>query len=185
MSSNSPVDLGELLPSKAYVPKESPQRIARRRSEEVHFEREEDIDLIDHFTDSMNYPQFTDLSGVQRQAPSPNMNQVNGINGTAATHPGMANQAGPAPAGHQQDLNMINAMLEEYARVMEENRQSTARILEATGRVRQHAMERDLTNDELIDSIAKEMNGRHESHLLMNYLLISRRIHQEPRSRSR
>jgi hypothetical protein len=96
-----------------------------------------------------------------RQAPSPNqgMGHTNGINGNNVGLPGM--MAGlPTPAGHQSDLNSIYAMVEELSKTLEENRAATARIVEGVGRVRQRALEKDMTSDELIASVAAELNGK-------------------------
>lgn len=113
----------------------------------------------------MNYNSFIENpqgSGSNpRQAPSPNqgMNHANGVNGNNVGLPGM--MAGlPTPAGHQSDLNNIYAMVEELSRALEENRAATARIVDGVGRVRQRAMEKEMTNEELIASVAAELNGK-------------------------
>lgn len=108
-----------------------------------------------------SYNDLSQVGGSNRPPPSPNQggNHPNGINGNGALG-GMMGAPIPTPAGHQQDLNLIHSMVEEYARLMEENRQSTARVLDAAGRVRQRAMNESLTNEELLGEVNKELNGR-------------------------
>ncbi|KAI9742223.1 MAG: hypothetical protein M1818_004123 [Claussenomyces sp. TS43310] len=115
--------------------------------------------------DKMNYQNYLESpqgsGGNTRQAPSPNqgMNHTNGINGNAVGLPGIV--AGlPTPAGHQSDLNHIYNMVEELSRTLEENRQATARIVAASGQVRQRAMEQNMTNEEVIASVAEELNSK-------------------------
>jgi hypothetical protein len=109
-------------------------------------------------------PQFS--SGPNpRQAPSPsqNMNHANGMNGGGQI-PGLI--AGlPTPAGHQSDLNYLYQMVEDLSQALAENRAATERIVAASGRVRQRAQERGLSNEEIIASVAAELNGTFSSTL--------------------
>lgn len=125
-------------------------------------------------TPDMNYQSYVEspqgLASNTRQAPSPgqNMNHTNGINGNAVGLPGVV--AGlPTPAGHQSDLNHIYNMVEELSRALEENRQATARIVAASGQVRQRAMEQTMTTEEVITSVADELNSKSQ-HLLSHFL---------------
>ncbi len=105
----------------------------------------------------MNYqnyidtPQGAGVNSNSRQAPSPSqgMNHNNGVNGNAVGLPGI--MAGlPTPAGHQDDLNYMYSLVEELSKALEEQRAMTSRIIEATGKVRQVAIEKNLTNDEIL-----------------------------------
>ena len=107
-----------------------------------------------------NYPEGPPGSTSNRQAPSPGgvMNHVNGVNGGVAI-PGL--MAGlPTPAGHQSDLNYVYGMVEELSRTLAENRAASDRINAAVGRVRQRALELNMTNDEIVTSVAGELNGK-------------------------
>ena len=106
-----------------------------------------------------NYPDGQPGSISNRQAPSPSqgMNHANGVNGGVAL-PGL--MAGlPTPAGHQSDLNYVYGMVEELSRTLAENRAASDRINAAVGRVRQRALELNMTNDEIVTSVAGELNG--------------------------
>lgn len=111
---------------------------------------------------SMNY-NYSDgaASPSNRQAPPPsqNMNHVNGVNG-AAVLPGMI--AGlPTPAGHQSDLNYVYGMVEELSRTLAESRAASERINAAVGRVRQRAIELNMTNDEIVTFVSDTLNGKY------------------------
>jgi hypothetical protein len=106
-----------------------------------------------------NYPEGPAGSASNRQAPSSSqgMNHTNGVNGGVAI-PGL--MAGlPTPAGHQSDLNYVYGMVEELSRTLAENRAASDRINAAVGRVRQRALELNMTNDEIVTSVAGELNG--------------------------
>jgi hypothetical protein len=114
-----------------------------------------------------NYADAPPGSGSNRQAPSPsqNMNHANGVNGAVAL-PGI--MAGlPTPAGHQSDLNYVYGMVEELSRTLAENRAASDRINTAVGRVRQRALELNMTNDEIVTTVASELNGgfSHQDHM--------------------
>ncbi len=122
-----------------------------------------------------NYPDGPG-SASNRQAPSPsqNVNHVNGVNGAAAP-PGM--MAGlPTPAGHQSDLNYVYGMVEELSRTLAENRAASERINAAVGRVRQRALELNMTNDDIVTSVADDLNGesllKPESHCNVFVLML-------------
>lgn len=88
-------------------------------------------------TPDSNYESF-DSSNLQAIRTPVNMSHVNGVNGAGIALPGIMSGI-PTPAGHQHDLNHINNLLDEYGKVMEENRQLTARVMEGVGRVRERA----------------------------------------------
>lgn len=77
----------------------------------------------------------------------------------------------PTPAGHQADLNFVMSMVEELSRTLEHNRRLTQNIVEGVGRVRERAKDTHLTNDELIASVAAELNGKHASDVDSQYCL--------------
>jgi len=106
-----------------------------------------------------NYADGATSPSLNRQAPSPTqgMNHANGVNGAVAL-PGL--MAGlPTPAGHQSDLNYVYGMVEELSRTLAENRAASERINAAVGRVRQRALELNMTNDEIVTSVAEDLNG--------------------------
>ncbi|RQM05682.1 hypothetical protein DH86_00004099, partial [Scytalidium sp. 3C] len=112
---------------------------------------------------NMSYPNYLDspqngIPASPRQAPpspSPSMNHANGMNGMGL-NTGMVGF--PTPAGHQADLNFVMSMVEELSRTLEHNRRLTQNIVEGVGRVRERAKDTHLTNDELIASVAAELN---------------------------
>src|SRR5579871_3890778 len=107
-----------------------------------------------------NYPDGPPGSVTNRQAPSPGqgMNHVNGVNGGVAL-PGL--MAGlPTPAGHQSDLNYVYSMVEELSKTLAENRAASERINAAVGRVRQRASELNMTNNEIVTTVADELEGK-------------------------
>jgi hypothetical protein len=95
------------------------------------------------------------------------MNHANGVNGAVAPLGLMAGL--PTPAGHQSDLNYVYGMVEELSRTLAENRAASERINAAVGRVRQRALELNMNNDEIVTSVAGELNGKS-----LNWLLIYR-----------
>lgn len=110
-----------------------------------------------------NYAEGPPGAGSNRQAPSPsqNMNHVNGVNGAVGL-PGI--MAGlPTPAGHQSDLNYVYGMVEELSRTLAENRAASERINAAVGRVRQRALELNMTNDEIVTSVASDLHGKFDT----------------------
>lgn len=124
----------------------------------------------------MSYPNYLDspqngIPASPRQAPpspSPSMNHANGMNGMGL-NTGMVGF--PTPAGHQADLNFVMSMVEELSRTLEHNRRLTQNIVEGVGRVRERAKDTHLTNDELIASVAAELNGKHASDVDSQYCL--------------
>lgn len=111
----------------------------------------------------MNYQGFLDSPQVSpgaspRQAPpSPqSMGQTNGMNGNMSLAGGMGY---PTPAGHQADLNYIMSVIEALSKELATQRELTAGIVTKIGQVRDRAKDLDLSNDEMIALVAKEMNG--------------------------
>jgi hypothetical protein len=103
-----------------------------------------------------NYGDGAPGPGSNRQAPSP-QGMANGVNGAVAL-PGL--MAGlPTPAGHQSDLNYVYNMVEELSKTLAENRAASERINAAVGRVRQRALELNMTNDAIVTSVAEDLNG--------------------------
>jgi hypothetical protein len=104
----------------------------------------------------MNYQNYLDSpQGNHRQAPpSPSqagaMTMMNAGNGMAAM---------PTPAGHQQDLNYVMGLVDTLSAELAANREQTRRIVEATGRIRNRAMELGMTNEEILGEVAGELNG--------------------------
>lgn len=86
------------------------------------------------------------------------MNHANGVNGGVAL-PGIMTGI-PAPAGHQTDLNYIYGMVEELSRTLAENRAASDRINAAVGRVRQRALEHSMANNEIMATVASDLNGK-------------------------
>ncbi|KAK7938003.1 uncharacterized protein PG986_014871 [Apiospora aurea] len=64
---------------------------------------------------------------------------------------------GPTPAGHQAELNIIYAMVEDLSKQLTENRRVTEDIVSGLGRVRSRARERQFTNDEVLQEAAEEI----------------------------
>lgn len=64
---------------------------------------------------------------------------------------------GPTPAGHQAELNIIYAMVEDLSKQLTENRKVTEDIVSGLGRVRSRARERQFTNDEVLQEAAEEI----------------------------
>ncbi|KAK8092054.1 hypothetical protein PG997_002415 [Apiospora hydei] len=90
------------------------------------------------------------------------MNGVNGSNTGMQGGPGGAGGAaamavGPTPAGHQAELNIIYAMVEDLSKQLTENRRVTEDIVSGLGRVRSRARERQFTNDEVLQEAAEEI----------------------------
>lgn len=116
----------------------------------------------------MNYQGFGDPnqsgqpSNSRQAPPSPGQGiaHTNGMNGQM-NMAGMANMIGfPTPAGHQSDLNYIMVMVEELSRLLAANQKITDSILEKIGNVRQRAKDKNLSNDELLDIVTEELNGK-------------------------
>ena len=113
-------------------------------------------------TGRMNYQNYIDSPGGPgtnpRQAPpSPSqaMNHPNGMNGGM----GMGGMVGyPTPAGHQQDLNYIMSMVEELSGVLRKNQDLTSGLVEKVGSVREMAARKGMTNDQIVDAVAAELN---------------------------
>jgi len=84
------------------------------------------------------------------------MNHANGMNGGVGLSGGLTGL--PTPAGHQSDLNYVMSMVEELSRALDQNRRVTESIVEKVGRVRERAQHLELTNDELIATVAAELN---------------------------
>lgn len=116
----------------------------------------------------MNYQGYGEGSGPgasPRQAPSPQgMNHANGLNGAVSMPAMMAGL--PTPAGHQSDLNYIQQMVEQLSAVLEENRLVSERITVSADRVRERALEMDMTNDEMIKEVSAALNG---TFMLLNF----------------
>ena len=116
-----------------------------------------------------NYADGTSGQGSNRQAPSP-QGMANGVNGAVAL-PGL--MAGlPTPAGHQSDLNYVYNMVEELSKTLAENRAASERINAAVGRVRQRALELNMTNDAIVTSVAEDLNGYYTLSHLPNLVTI-------------
>lgn len=82
---------------------------------------------------------------------------MNGMNGA---NMGAAIPSGPTPAGHQAELNYIYGMVEELSKQLADNRRVTEDIVSGLGRVRNRAKNQSLSNDELIDSAAQDIDGK-------------------------
>lgn len=127
-------------------------------------------------TDIMNYQNYGEgpsPGASPRQAPSPQgMNHVNGLNGAVGMPAMMAGL--PTPAGHQSDLNYIQQMVEQLSQVLEENRAASHRITVSADRVRERALEMDMSNDEMIKEVSAALNGTSSTITLHLTLLFPR-----------
>jgi hypothetical protein len=79
---------------------------------------------------------------------------MNGMNGMATN-----GLPGPTPAGHQAELNYIYGMVEELSRQLADNRRVTEDIVNGLGRVRARARQQGLSNDQIIDASAEDINS--------------------------
>ena len=80
---------------------------------------------------------------------------MNGMNGTNMA----AGMPVPTPAGHQAELNYIYGMVEELSRQLAENRRVTEDIVSGLGRVRNKAKTQGVSNQQVIESAAEDING--------------------------
>ncbi|KAG6040226.1 hypothetical protein E4U41_001203 [Claviceps citrina] len=71
--------------------------------------------------------------------------------------------AAPTPAGHQAELNYIYGMVEELSRQLADNRRVTEDIVNGLGRVRNRAKAQGLSNDELIQSAADDLQAENQN----------------------
>lgn len=81
---------------------------------------------------------------------------MNGINGGGGIPNGMGVTT---PAGQQAELNYIYGLVEELSRQLSENRRATEEIVAGLGRVRSRARLQTLSNEELINIAAEDING--------------------------
>lgn len=93
---------------------------------------------------------------------------MNGLNG-ASLPPGMAI---PTPAAHQSELSYIYSMVEELSRQLAENRRVTEDIVSGLGRVRNRARNHGLSNQDVIDAAAQEINGAKTLPLLCKIMFL-------------
>ncbi|KAL2759009.1 hypothetical protein ACRALDRAFT_1080595 [Sodiomyces alcalophilus JCM 7366] len=85
---------------------------------------------------------------------------MNGINGGG----GIPNGMGVAtPAGQQAELNYIYGLVEELSRQLSENRRATEDIVAGLGRVRSRARLQTLSNEELINIAADDINAQEQN----------------------
>lgn len=126
---------------------------------------------------SMSFQNYVDqpsggAGSNPRQAPtSPSQGapHTNGMNGGMGMGGGMVGY--PTPAGHQSDLNYLMNMVEELSGVLALNQRLTNGVVEKMGKVREKAQNMNLSNDELLQLAAMELNGKnfhppHFSHIL-------------------
>lgn len=102
-----------------------------------------------------------------RQAPPSPSPMQNGINGTSGVVNGMTGL--PTPAGHQSDLNYLYQMVETLSSELMEQRKLTSHIIEAAGLLRNRALNSDLSNQEIIDVLAPNINGIQSTNLFNNH----------------
>ncbi|KAI1071206.1 hypothetical protein LB507_009487 [Fusarium sp. FIESC RH6] len=84
---------------------------------------------------------------------------MNGMNGTNMA----AGMPVPTPAGHQAELNYIYGMVEELSRQLAENRRVTEDIVSGLGRVRNKAKTQGVSNQQVIESAAEDINGQEQN----------------------
>uniref|UniRef100_A0A0B7KN34 Uncharacterized protein n=1 Tax=Bionectria ochroleuca TaxID=29856 RepID=A0A0B7KN34_BIOOC len=86
---------------------------------------------------------------------------MNGMNG--AGMPGGGGMSMPTPAGHQAELNYIYSMVEELSKQLADNRKVTEDIVNGLGKVRTKAKTNGISNGELLDAAADELQGQEEN----------------------
>ncbi|WXC57088.1 hypothetical protein SNK03_003012 [Fusarium graminearum] len=84
---------------------------------------------------------------------------MNGMNGTNMA----AGMPVPTPAGHQAELNYIYGMVEELSRQLAENRRVTEDIVTGLGRVRNKAKTQGVSNTQVIESAAEDINSQEQN----------------------
>ncbi|KLO87178.1 uncharacterized protein FFB20_07163 [Fusarium fujikuroi] len=84
---------------------------------------------------------------------------MNGMNGTNMA----AGMPVPTPAGHQAELNYIYGMVEELSRQLAENRRVTEDIVNGLGRVRNRARAQGVSNSQVIENAADDINGQEQN----------------------
>lgn len=105
---------------------------------------------------------------------------MNGMNGTNMA----AGMPVPTPAGHQAELNYIYGMVEELSRQLAENRRVTEDIVNGLGRVRNRARAQGVSNSQVIENAADDINGMSPIlHSLNHQLTYSRPRTKHRRSR--
>lgn len=115
---------------------------------------------------SMSFQNYVDqpsggVGSNPRQAPSSpsqGAQHTNGMNGGMGMGGGMVGY--PTPAGHQSDLNYLMNMVEELSGVLALNQRLTNGVVEKMGKVREKAQNMNLSNDELLQMAAMELNGK-------------------------
>ncbi|KAM5361145.1 hypothetical protein ACJZ2D_013290 [Fusarium nematophilum] len=84
---------------------------------------------------------------------------MNGMNGTNMA----AGMPVPTPAGHQAELNYIYGMVEELSRQLAENRRVTEDIVSGLGRVRNRARTNGVSNQQVIEGAADDINAQEQN----------------------
>jgi hypothetical protein len=83
--------------------------------------------------------------------------------------PGGGGMSMPTPAGHQAELNYIYSMVEELSKQLADNRKVTEDIVNGLGKVRTKAKTNGISNGELIDAAADELQSALPSHVLPSH----------------
>ncbi|KAF4450611.1 hypothetical protein F53441_6272 [Fusarium austroafricanum] len=94
----------------------------------------------------------------QQQQQQQQIAMMNGMNGT-----NMAGMPVPTPAGHQAELNYIYGMVEELSRQLAENRRVTEDIVSGLGRVRSRAKTQGVSNQQVIEGAAEDINAQDQN----------------------
>ncbi|KAF5682380.1 hypothetical protein FCIRC_5023 [Fusarium circinatum] len=106
------------------------------------------------------YPQQQQYSPQpQHQWQQQQIAMMNGMNGTNMA----AGMPVPTPAGHQAELNYIYGMVEELSRQLAENRRVTEDIVNGLGRVRNRARAQGVSNSQVIENAADDINGQEQN----------------------
>jgi hypothetical protein len=160
-------------PTQSTTVQSSPQQGAHPRSLPIiqdyrgvaYLEKTPKLDSYSEILRKMSFQGYADQSAGgagsnPRQAPpspSQGAQHSNGMNGGMGMGGGMVGY--PTPVGHQSDLNYLMGMVEELSGVLALNQRLTNGVVEKMGRVREKAQNMNLSNDELLQIAAAELNG--------------------------
>ncbi|KAL1881452.1 hypothetical protein VTK73DRAFT_3737 [Phialemonium thermophilum] len=85
------------------------------------------------------------------------------MNGLGGGNAGGAMMGLPTPAGHQAELNYIYGMVEELSRQLADNKRALEEVVSGIGRVRTRARTHSLSNRDLIEGAAEDLNGQDQN----------------------
>ncbi|KAH6605493.1 hypothetical protein Trco_004646 [Trichoderma cornu-damae] len=157
MSLTAPLNLDPLL---QHHQQQQIQAQAQARHQQQHQQQQQQTLHQQQLQQHYLQQQYLQQQQLQQQAlyhqQQQQQLQMNGMNGASMG----AVMPAPTPAGHQAELNYIYGMVEELSRQLADNRRVTEDIVSGLGRVRNKAKAQGLGNDDMISSVADDLNAQ-------------------------